>query len=524
MTINSLTDEIIEGTLRDVANQYRAQMIAYYDRNYKELEGEVFNSDADIKRYWPVKYNEGAEAYNERVKIWTQLPKIIVNRIVSIMLSGDVRREWVSVEGTDTKDADLANELNTICDEENNWEAKASWVYYYALGIGEVALWPEFRRFNTATGEPYAISNGGQGIPIWSYWFPWFVEPIVLASYAEEVIGAAKIIYTDGQLATPLLTQAITGGKQKVITQAYLSPAYNKMSGDKVSNGFYRSWVNGIEEYQLDERGNPDKSWSTNNQYECNPVIFFRGSDPDETQYRGKSYVDKFRRLSIEHCRFISSIGQAIEVLPTIWEYTGDQKNIDKIVIRSNAIVQIPENGKFGQSVRELDLTEDWKFINYLEKTISLLAVIPAEVWDNLGSAGKVESFVALRLTWQPMADMIHSVREQLEVHEKEKMRVTVRMYNTFNKNKQIDLNKIRPEVSYNENVIPIDEAKEILNDLSLYDKGVKSLSDLVMKYNPKFTTQEQADAFIAEQKASAPPPVQSGITVRPRNASVVTQ
>lgn len=503
MIIKSLTQEINEEMLLDVAQQRRAKTIEYYDRNYRELEGDV---SAHIETYWPKKYNESDAAYAERVKIWTQLPKIIINRIVSLILSGEVKREWVSIDEKPSVDSERANQLDQLTNELNGWETRAQTIYYYALGIGEVAIWPEFRRFDKTTGLPYAIDNG-QGVPVWTHWFPWFVEPIVLQDYAEEIIGAVKIIRMDGQQATTYLSEAIYGNDKRVITQAYAAPQYDRMTGDLLNGGFYRAWENGVEKSPVNESGGEDVSWRESNKFGCNPVVFFRGPDPDETQFRGKSFQDRFRDLAIHHTRFVSSIGQAIEILPNIWKYTGDQKNIDKVVLRSNSIVQIPTDGVFEQATRALDLSEDWKLVNYIEKLISLAAALPAEVWDTLGSAGKVESGVAFKLVMQPMVESIQSIRKYMADAEKEKMRVTVKMFNAYNPSSKIDLAKIRPTIVYNQNLIPVDEGVEIINDISLLAADVKSLPDLVMKYNPQFTTREQAEKFIEDVRAAKPKP-----------------
>lgn len=517
MILPNLAEELNEQMLRDCAAQRRSQTVAYYERNYRELEGDVFSA-SDMAKYWPRRSNEKIESYDERVKIWTELPRIIVNRLVASILSGDVKREWIPISDADKTHAERANELEELTNESNDWETKAQQVYYYALGIGEVALWPEFRKFNKVTGEAYSVA-GGSGVPIWTYWFPWFVEPITLQDYAEEIIGAVKIIFCDGQISQPYVAQTIRGNKQKVITQAYLAPSFDRFTGGMVNPGFYRNWENGIEVFDGE-----NNLWHDKNLFECNPVAFFRGPDPDETQYRGKCYVDRFRNLAVQHSRLISTIGQAIEVLPNIWTYEGDQKVIDKIIIRHGEVVQVPAGAKFQQAGRELNLSEDWKLAQYLEKTISILGCIPPEVWDTLGSAGKVESGVALRLTMQPMAEAVQLIRKHMASAEKHKMRSTVQMFNFYNDNR-IDLTKIRPECTYKQNVIPVDEAVEILNDLALFAANAKSLPDLVMKYNSQITTREQAEKFIQEIQAAKPKPeVAPSLRVRDRNAGQTTQ
>lgn len=497
MIIPNTTDQIIDQLARDYNDQNRSAMLEMYQRNYRELTGDVLTRADDLARYWPRRYKETPEAYKERVKIWTQLPRIVCDKITSVALGGETERTWVADIDSAKEQADRANELDALCNEKNDWHAKASHIYFYSLGIGEMALWPEFRAFDKFTGQPYDVA-GGRGVPIWSYWFPWFVEPISLQEYAEEIIGAAKLIWLDGQMATPLLTQTIAGGKQSSLTQVYLSPQYDHMTGVKTNKGFYRTWENNSPHIP-----NGLEKWWDENLYECNPVVFVKSPDHDETQCRGKSYVDRFRDLAINHSQTVSNIGQAIEVLPNIWKYTGEQKDIKNITIRSNEIVQIPENGTFEQAGRALDLSEDWKLVNYLEKTIALLAAIPAEVWDTLGSAGKVESGVALKLTMQPLVEGIDATRKAFAVAEKEKMRVTVNMFNAHNPNRKIDLKNIRPTVNYKGKVIPVDEAVQIVSDLSLFDKGVKSLTELVRKYHDEITTDEQAENWIKDNQES---------------------
>lgn len=511
MVIPNTTEQVIDQLARDSAASQRQSIIAEYDRNYRELEGDVFSS-TDIQAYWPRRYKETPTAYKERTKIWSEMPRIICNRLTSVLLSGTPERKWVAISDAqeDIANAERATELEELSNEVNAWDSKANQVYYYALGIGELALWPEFRLFDTATGEPYELKSGGQGIPIWSQWFPWFVEPISLQDYAEEIIGAMKCVWLDGQMATPLLTQVMSGNAQSTLVEIYLSPRYDRLTGNKTSGGLFRRYKNGSRQKDdgLDE-------WWDENQYQCNPVVFFRGPDPDESQYRGKAFTARFRSLAIEHSRTISNIGQAVEVLPTIWRYTGEQKAINELSIRTNSIVQIPEGGTFEQAARELNLLEDWKLVNYLEKTISLLAVLPAEVWDMLGSAGKVESGVALKLTMQPMVESVNLIRKSFAASEHQKMRSTVKMFNYYNQDKQIDLKNIRPEVQYNREIIPIDEAVAIVNDLALLNSGAKSLVELVKKHNPSITTDEQAQAFIEETRKQKEPPRAIRFTTR---------
>ena len=508
MIFRDLTKEITEKLLQEWADQQRSARIAEYETRYAELQSNVFTR-ARRETYWPRLNREKPPAYEERTKIWVPWNDLVSRRLASVCLSGKCERKFEPLADTDQGEADRANELLELTNEIGDWEAAAHAVYYHALGIGEISLWPEYRAFSRETGEPYATA-AGSGVVYWQDWFPWFVEPIISDERVNEPIGAVKLYFWDGFKATAYLKQTVATatGPARVVAEIYLAPIFDHITGNQTCAGTYKKWVNGIEDY----KGVPD-ALRGENPYACNPVVTFRGPDPDESGYRGRSYGERFRDLAIQHSRLISNIGQAIDVLPNIWKYRGDPKNAEKIVIRTNEIACIPEGdppGDFAQAARELNLTEDWNLANYIDSLIHVCGQLPQGFLRDMAGSGKTDSGTALKIVFQPIIEAMQSIRAEFGKAEKRRMVNTVKIVNTNNA-KPIILNRIRPEVSYNQDLVPANEMEDIANDLKLLADGVLALPDLVKKYNPTITTDEQVQAFMAEnegrKRAAQPQP-----------------
>lgn len=499
MIFKNLTEEITEQMLRDAADQYRQRQIREYETLYNELMGEVLTADI-VQNYFPRGYNESDDEYKERAKVWVPWANIICSKLRDVVLSDYTELEWQTDSDKDSGEAERANEVQEATDEASNWEKKKGDVLFFSLGLGQVACWPETRLYNKETGEKYKAANG-DGVVVWDWWFPWFVEPIVYEENVTEIIGAAKVIMMNGNKATPLLTYSV-GQQRKEITELYLSPRYDKDTGKKLSNGTYRKWENSKPVKFKDS----DKWWNEN-LYGCTPPVFYCSPDTDETQYLGSGFPLRFRQMAIKHSQTISNAIQACEMLPVIWGIEGDIGKLKNFPIRTNRLVQLPTGGKLMQTERNLDLEEEWRAADNLERFISLVASVPANVWDTLGSAGKVESGVALKILYQPLLDIIRTVRSHYAYAEKERMTKTVKMWNTLNPNRRIALEKIRPEVKFKEDILPKNEQEEIASDILKLSNGIVTLTDLVKKYNPHIKTDAEAEAYMkleSERKAAA--------------------
>lgn len=492
MILNSLTDEITEAMLRDVADAYRQQRIREYEQLYDELISDVLDADK-VQRYFPRGYNESDDEYNERAKVWVPWANIICSKLRDVTLTDETILEWQPEKDTDQSEADRANEIQQATDKASNWNKKRSDVLFFALGLGQIGCWPETRVYNKETGEKYKSANG-DGVVIWEWWFPWFVEPVVYEENVSEIIGAAKIIMMDGNKATPLLSYNINQNRQE-ITELYMSPSYNKDTGDNISKGFYRKWVNSKQAVFKDS----DKWWNENI-YGCSPVVFYCAPDPDESKYLGAGFPLRFRNMALKHSQTISNAIQACEALPVIWGFTGDFGKIKNFPIRPNKIVQLPVDGKLAQTERNLDLEEEWTAANNLERFISLVASVPASVWDTLGSAGKVESGVALKILYQPLLDIVGTVQTHYGSAEKERMTKTLKMWNSMNPTKPVDVTKLRPEVKFKRDILPKNETEEIASDILKLANGIVTLTDLVKKYNQHLKTDAEVEAYIKQE------------------------
>ena len=518
MIFRDLTKEITEKLIQEWADQQRTARIREYETRYAELQSDVFGA-ARQQTYWPRRADEEPERYKERTKIWVPWADIVSRRLASVCLSGKCERKFVPLADSDQTEADRANELLELTDEVGNWEAAAHAVYYLALGVGEVSLWPEYRLYSRESGEKYETA-GGDGVVFWQDWLPWFVEPVVSDERVNEPIGAVKLYYWDGKQATAYLNQIVASavGTTRVVTEIYLAPIFDHITAAEIYAGTYKKWVNGKEDY----RGVPEGMQGVN-PYRCNPVVTFRGPDPDESGYRGRGYGERFRNLAIEHSRLISSIGQAIDLLPNIWIYRGEEKSAKKVVIRHSGIIHIPEGeppGDFKQAARELNLTEDWKLADYLDSFIHVCGQLPQGFLRDMAGVGKTESGVALKIVFQPILEAMESIRAEFGRAEKLRMVNTVKIVNANNKGREIDLAKLRPEISYNEDLIPANAAQDLLDDLSLLGVGALTLRDIVKKYNPNVTTDEQADAVIAERERKEAATQPRGFMIPPLRGS----
>jgi hypothetical protein len=496
MIFKDLTAEITTQLVRDFAELQSSARAREYQARYNELVGDVL-CEGRVENYWPILSGEDPEQYKDRRKIWIPWAQLISRRMASVCLSGKVVRKFEPIADANKGEADRANLLIEKMDEECDWDARAHDVYYHALALGEISLWPEFRMYNREDGQAYKVA-GGQGFPCWTSWFPWFVEPVVHYEYSSEIIGAIKTYWTDGQMMTPFITKAVgMSGHNKSVVEVWLAPQFNSRDGSAVTSGYFKKFM---DEKLIFDFDGADK-WSESNPYGCCPVVFFRAPDPDESGYRGKSYVDRFWNLALEHSRTISTIGHYIDLLPNVWVFGGEKADAEKIKIRPNEVVAVPPAGTFGQAARNMNAVEEWNLAGNLAKFIGLAAQFPVEVLTQLDGAGKVESGVALKILFHPIVEGMQAIRASFGKTERERMRVSVMMFNAENPTKRIKLENIRPEIEYNEDLIPADDAQQIINDILLFDKGALSLKNIVMKYNPSITTEEQADTFLTERK-----------------------
>jgi hypothetical protein len=86
-------------------------------------------------------------------------------------------------------------------------------------------------------------------------------------------------------------------------------------------------------------------------------------------------------------------------------------------------------------------------------------------------------------------------------------MKKTVKMWNTLNPTKKIDLDKIRPEVKFREDILPKNDQEEIASDILKLSNGIVTLTDLVKKYNPHIKTDAEAEEYMkaeSDRKAAA--------------------
>lgn len=502
MIFKDLTAEITTQLVRDFANLQSSARAKEYQDRYNELTGDVFG-EGRVTTYWPKHAKEDKAQYDERRKIWIPWSQLISRRLTSVCLGGTVERRFEPLADENKGEADQANELIEKMNEAGDWDARAHDVYYHALALGEISLWPEYRAFNKENGEPYDVA-GGRGFPFWIDWFPWFVEPIVHYEYSSDIVGAIKTYWTDGNLMTPFVTKAVgMSGRDKSVVEIWLSPQYDPHTGEIVSAGYFKKFVDEKPSTEFSEA----EAWAGENPYGTNPVVFFRAPDPDESGYRGKSYTDRFKDMALEHSRTISTIGHYVDMLPNLWVYKGEKADAERIRLAPNEVVCVPGvGGDFAQAARNMNAAEEWNLAGNLAKFIGLAAQFPIELLTQLEGAGRVETGVALKILFQPIVEGVQSIRSSFGKAEKERMRVAVLMFNAANPAKKINLKNIRPEVAYNEDLIPSEEAQNIISDLSLLDKRIVSLKDLVLKYNKKITTEEQAENFLKEN-APAPQP-----------------
>lgn len=524
MIFKDITSDITRQMIADVDEQRRSQQISDYERRYDEYTGNVLrdvaiNGEQTIRSlYFPKGHKESTDVYAERMQsaIWVPWSKIICSRLAAAVLGNEnVERKWVAVDDKSKSIADRANEYQQYVDKENCWNELAPKIYELSLALGEISLWPEFRYYNKSTGEKYAVDKG-IGIPIWQWHYPWFAEPVVDQRYVNEIIGAVKFIWADGAYARPWVNQSLGLAGQTGITELWLAPRYDHVTGQAVENngeGFYRIWRGSEPDVSaLSTMGNEGERWWVKNFYECCPVVFFRGPDPDETQYRGEAWSERFRDLALKHSRLVSDIGHACQILSTIWIFTGDKKMASEITIRKNEIVCLPnvEGGaKFEQSVSQLNLTEEWKLCDYYAHIIDMVGMFPSQSFESLTGSGKVESGVALKILFRPLIDAIGLIRSAMAEAEKQRMSVCVKMFNAHNQLSKIDLTKIRPEVEYHNNPIPVDEASELINDVLKMEKGAMSKATFAMRYNNSLRTEAEAEDFLKKNSPQQAP--QSG-------------
>lgn len=527
MLFNPLINEISARHVQEVIDFEREQRISYYLRRRAMHNGIVTDpneQDYDeelCKKFFPKGQTEKPSEYQERMKLWVPVGALIIKRLVSLVIKGGVKYKYEPLKDSDAQLAEDATQSFEADLQYNNWESLFPEIVENALAIGELSTWQNFRKFDTQTGQ--AFDNGGR-IKL-TVRYPWIAEPIVNPDNVTEIIGSVAVYHLDNQVLTPAVSAKMRlDGSSKRIIELWLSALYDSETGLKKFPGSFTKFEN--------ERQVGDKLWSEMNFYGIDPTVFWVGPDADETQYRGKSYQDRFAELQIKLSRIASLELSGVQYLINQWyAIAADDAMPKQVEFRHNLMVKMgqgtPES-RLGQTQRFLDTTEERELIKFLVNMIGQIAGYSPELLSGLeGSIGKAaDSGIAMKILYEATEDAVRIIRASLTPKVKELMTKTIIVKSYENqKSFKIDTTKIRPVVTWDENIIPIDDKVQLDYDLLLEERGLRSRVDNVMKYNTSIATREQAEKFIQELEAAKPKPITvSPMRIRDKNAGQATQ
>lgn len=527
MLFNPLINEISARHVQELIDFEREQRISYYLRRRAMHNGIVTDpneQDYDeelCKKFFPKGLTEKPNEYQERMKVWVPVGALILKRLVSLVVKGGVKYKYEPINEGDKKIAEDATQSFVADLQYNNWESLFPQIIEDALAIGELSTWQDFRKFDPRTG--LAFDNGGR-IKL-TVRYPWIAEPIVDPENVTEIIGSVAVYHLDNQVLTPAVSAKMRlDGTSKRVIELWLSALYNSETGKKEYPGSFTRFEN--------ETSVGDELWNEMNFYGVDPTVFWVGPDVDETQYRGKSYQDRYAELQIKLSRVASLELSGVQYLINQWyAIAADEAMPKQVEFRHNLMVKMgqgtPES-RLGQTQRFLDTTEERELIKFLVNMIGQIAGYSPELLSGLeGSIGKAaDSGIAMKILYEATEDAVRVIRSSLTPKIKELMTKTIIVKSYENQSSfRIDTTKLMPVVTWDENIIPVDDKTQLEYDLLLEERGLRSRIDNVMKYNNHIATRKQAEKFIQELEAAKPKPEAApSLRVRDRNAGQATQ
>lgn len=505
MLFRPLTDEIAARHVMELLDSERASRIAYYIRRYNMHNGIVTDPNEPgydetlCKQFFPKGETEQTDQYQERMKHWVPLGTLIIKRLVSLALKGGVSYRFEAINEADAALAESATKSFEADLAYNNWESLFPEIIENALAIGEVSTWQGYRKYDPLSGEEF--DNGGR-IKL-TIRYPWIAEPIVNPENVTEVIGSIAMYNVDSQVITPAVTARMNlSGSSKRVIELWLSSLYDVETGNRLFDGSFTRFEN--EKIITDS--DKDKAWSDENFYGVDPTVHWFAPDPDETQYRGKSYHDRYADSWIKLCRVSSLSVSGVQYMINLWYIIASEEASPKrIDFRHNAAVSMgqgtPES-RFGQTEQNLNLTENRELIKFLVNIIGQSAGYSAELLNGLeGSVGKAaDSGIAMKILYEVTEDAVRTIRRKLTPTVKELMRKTL-IVKEYESGFKGDIRKLKPVVVWDENIIPVDDMKQLEYDMALQDAGLRSEVDNVIKYNQHINTPEEAEKFISDRR-----------------------
>lgn len=499
MLFDPISEKITAGHLQELVDHERASRQSYFIRRYNMHTGVITDpqeqgySEAVCKSFFPVGKSETPAEYAERQKVWIPIGRIILNRIVALVIKGGVK-VVISGDGNEAQ-AELANNSFSRDMEYNMFQALLPEMITEMLGIGEISIWPDYRRHNPQTGKLF--DSGGR--IKWTKRFPWIAEPVVHPSRVTEVIGSVAIYELYNAAVTPSVSaKMMLSGKSKLMTELWLSPYYSPETGEVVYPGGYSLFE--------DEQEVGPERFRGENPYRINPVTHCISPFKDETQYRGLSYYDLFVDMWLKLCRLASSEAATMQYMVPIYKMIADTKNSpSSLEFRQNAMVKIPQGtpqSDFGQVSREFTLIEEREYKKYLSNAIGEAAGYSGDFLTGMEGVGKVaESGVARKIVYEKTVDMVSFVRVFVAQIIREMAIKSLVIKNAENGGGMFDVDSLNARVIFDEDLIPISDLEALEYDLKLFTSGLRLESDLVMKYNDHIYTVAQADEFIANRR-----------------------
>ena len=219
------------------------------------------------------------------------------------------------------------------------------------------------------------------------------------------------------------------------------------------------------------------------------PVTWFDSIDKSKEKY-GIPYVNRFKNLLNNLNNTYSEAQRAVLVFQNIWITNKDFQDPEKpISLNPRNIQFVGTEGKLEQSIKNLDLGEEWTLIGELKKEIQRAAQMPSDAF--LDGLAKVESGVALKLQYTPLFELISLVENSFQEKEEELVYKAVSaQLDLEGKSKEFNIS-----VDYNTNILPVDEAADFKFDVERKNAGAISQEYFNSKWG------EEADNGFAEAK-----------------------
>ena len=492
---------------RDLTAELVAQMVDALRQNEEtaqqdridEIDDFYFNHTSDAGKQ--AKYFEQGDAetddeYKQRNKISVFWSRIFIQYQIYYYWYGTTKYEWMPKSGeadeATTALIEQANAITQQMQELNCYHAHKQTMLQNTLVYGSTAAKPMFWVRHPDNGiEIKSGDASGRGNTYWQEIQAGFFVPIMHPKLHDRVQAVVVCYDADGN-RDYIANYSIKTERRRILE--YISADYyNTRTGAREIDGQWKAW-----------EFNPltDKAWvpieadgasgNTANPYNIMPLVIWKTIDGESVVWKAREILKQYNKQISQIANVLTFMGQpmlqftgpapakgnSLQIGANRILYTGDPDGRARFELLQPAYSDGPAN----------------TLLSKFESFLSYMFSVPLEV-----ISGNVDSSsgIQLKMLFQSIIKLREAMQMTIGQAEQEMMYKSLYIYEMENGGKHIYTDALKPVVTYEKDILPVDDAAELTNDIIKLDKKIVTLADLVIKHNPAIKTKEEAEAYI---------------------------